>query len=271
MLKNGIPAGGGRDGRSYIGSYQESLTKERIHRMELDQTADASFAEGKKHGYDEGYAAGQGAGYNEGWEQAIEAGNKEITAAAGYIRQHIKDKEELKAKLDERADLISKLAARIEELETQNSALRKDSEQQKKANSELRELVTSLRGTTERLQEEVNDLDVKYKERTQQYAELLWQYNRTMVVVSAVSSVLDELTKENTREAREARALFTEHYAQEVRKGLERGTIKVAPDLDPAFKRMLPKTQALISDLLAGSTAELDSSDHKREEMSLGV
>lgn len=271
MLKNGIPAGGGRDNRSYIGSYQESLVKERIHRMELGQTAEENFAHGKQHGYDEGYAAGQDAGYNQGWEKAIEAGNKEINTAAGYIRQHIKEKEELKAKLDERADLISKLAARLDELEEENKVLKKDSEQQRKANGDLRELVTSLRSTTERLQEQVDELDAKYKARTQQYAELLWQYNRTMIVVSAVSSVLDELTKENTPQARQARALFTEHYAQEVRNGLERGTIKVAPDLDPAFKRMLPKTQALISDLLAGSTVELETTDPAKEEMNFGI
>lgn len=276
MLKNGIPAGGNHgDNAAYIGSVEESLANRRSFSLRLQRESVESHNEGYKKGeatgYEKGYVEGQNSGYNEGWEKAIEAGNKEITAAAGYIRQHIKEKEELKTKLNERADLISKLATRIEELEEENKALKKDSEPQKKANVDLRELVTSLRSTTERLQVQVEELDAKYKARTQQYAELLWQYNKTMVVVSAVSSVLDELTKENTPQAREARALFVEHYAQEVRNGLERGTIKVAPDLDPAFKRMLPKTQALISDLLAGSTVELKATNPAKEEMSLNV
>lgn len=271
MLKNGIPPGGGRANSAYIGSYQESLAKERVHRMEVNETAEASFNHGKQHGYDEGYVAGQDAGYSQGWEKAIEAGNKEINAAAGYIRQHVKDKEDLKAKLNERADLINKLAARIDELEKENQALKKDSEQQRKENNGLRELVTSLRSTTERLQGQVDELDAKYKARTQQYVDLLWQYNRTMVVVSAVSSVLDELTKENTPQAREARAMFTKHYAQEVRNGLERGTIKEAPDLDPVFRRMLPRTQALISDLLTGPAVPLEATDSNKEEMNFGI
>lgn len=262
MLKNGIPPGGGRANSAYIGSYQESLAKERVHRMEINETAETSFNQGRQQGYDEGY--------DQGWEKAIEAGNKELNVAAGYIRQHVKDKEELRAKLNERADLINKLAARIDELEKENEVLKKDSEQQRKENSGLRELVTSLRSTTERLQGQVDELDAKYKARTQQYVDLLWQYNRTMVVVSAVSSVLDELTKENTPQAREARAMFTKHYAQEVRNGLERGTIKEAPDLDPVFKRMLPRTQALISDLLTGPIVP-EATDPGKEEMSLGI
>lgn len=81
-----------------------------------------------------------------------------------------------------------------------------------------------------------------------------------MVFVSTVGGVLEELTRDNSPQAQHARELFAERYAQEVNKALKQGTIKMAPDVDPAFGRFLPKTRQFIADLLVMAQEDKASS-----------
>lgn len=254
MINNGTPAGGGqRSNTGYIGSYQHALAIEadnvaQQHRLRQQSAmaADGAFVDG----HQQGFGLGHQHGWNEGWTAAAEQANGEMEKQLAYTREHIEDKERLKAELSKQAQTINALEARVNALEEENRRLRQENGLLRKADTSLRELIGSLRSANESLQQQVKELDANYQARTQQYAEQIWQYNRAMVFVSAVGGVLEELTRENTPNAQHARDLFAEKYAQEVGKGLKQGTIKMAPDIDPAFSRYLPKTQQLIADLL---------------------
>ncbi len=253
-ITNGIPAGGGnRSNTAYIGSYQESLANQAgnaLRLRELQKQADSDSAASFAEGHDAGYA--------EGWNQAIAVGNERILQQAAFTRQHVEDKKRLEAELAKQAEIIDALEARMTALEDENQRLRAENGMLRKADSSLRELVQSLRVANENLRQQVIELDAKYKERTQQYADQIWQYNRAMVFVSTVGGVLEELTRDNTPQAQHARELFATRYAKEVDKSLKAGSIKMAPDIDPAFGKFLPKTRQFISDLLSMAQADKD-------------
>ncbi|ANN80838.1 hypothetical protein [Bordetella flabilis] len=257
MINNGIPAGGGnRSNTSYIGSYQHALASDAGHAMELRRLAEEATVAA-----DQAYAQGR----QEGWDEAVREANDRLRQQLAFTAQHVADKERLKAELDKQAKIIDALEARVAAMEEENQRLRQENGLLRKADTSLRELIISLRSANEKLQQQVKELDASYRERTQQYADQLWQYNRTMVFVSAVGGVLEELTRENTPQAQHARELFAEKYAREVDKGLQQGTIKMAPDLDPTFDRYLPKTRQFIADLL------VMAQEDKTESLSAGM
>ncbi|WP_323025725.1 hypothetical protein [Castellaniella sp.] len=260
-ITNGIPAGGGsRSNTAYVGSYQESLAVQTSHALKqrdmLDQAASDSRAS---------FTEGQDAGYAEGWNAAMAIGNERILQQAAFTRKHVEDKKLLEAELAKQTKIIDTLEARVQAIEEENQRLRDENGMLRTVDSSLRELIQSLRSANEQLKQQVTELDANFKERTQQYVDQLWQYNRAMVFVSTVGGVLEELTRENTPEAQHARELFAARYAHEVDKGLKMGTIKMAPDIDPAFGKFLPKTRQFISDLLV--MAQADKADSPSVDM----
>jgi uncharacterized coiled-coil protein SlyX len=221
----------------------------------LDNFKDArTYDEGRNDGYDEGrndgFTKGRNRGYDEGhadgWDKAIAAGNVQMLKQMEHTRQHVADKEAMAKQLQEQHKLIGLMAARVDELERENADL-------KKSNTGLRDVVTALKGANERLQTEVSQLDEKFKARTKEYTDQIWQYNRNMVFMNAVRSTLEELTEGDGPQAKQVREVFAQKYGEHVSNALTRGTIRVSPHTDETLAKTLPKTQRFILDMLGWS------------------
>lgn len=197
----------------YIGSIDHAIANLHIGRHQ-----------GRQQGIEEGYRQGHQAGYNAGWDAGVAAGNVQILKQMEYTRQHIAEKERIKAELVQQ-----------------------------------RELIEVLKGANQRLQEQVTELDAKFQERRRQYVDQLWQYNRALIFVNSVREVLEELTSDRSPNADHVRQLFAEKYAHQVSQGLKEGAIKAAPEVDDEFAKALPKTRKFIVDMLssAGSLKEV--------------
>lgn len=198
---------------------------------------------GHSDGYNEGYTEGHQTGYQEGWNAAIARANEEILKQMEFTRQHVADKETMAKQLQEQRGLIDQLTARLDEMERENANL-------VKSNKGLRDVVTALKEANERLQSEVAQLDEKYKTRSQEYSDQVWQYNRSMVFMNAVRSTLEELTIGNGSQAKQVREMFAQKYGESVSNALAKGAIKVSPEKDESFAKTLPKTQKFILDML---------------------
>jgi len=213
---------------------------------------------GRQQGLDEGIVEGFQQGFNEGkargWDAGIEAGNVEITKAMGFIRKHVAEKEQLNAELQIQKKLIEQLNTKIRTFETEVLTLRGKNSKLSSTDSTLRRLVDALEGANVRLQKQVTSTDEKLQERTKQYTNQLWQYNRSLVVMNAVRGVLEDLTIDKSPHANHVRALFAEKYAQQVSQSLEKGAIKAAPDADNEFAMALPRTHEFITRLLGNSS-----------------
>jgi len=213
---------------------------------------------GRQQGLDEGKVEGFQQGFNEGkargWDAGIAAGNVEINKAMGFIRQHVAEKEHIKAALQKQQGLIQLLNVKISVLEQENVKLRGESAKLRSTDSTLRELVDALKGANQRLQDQVMSMDEKLQERTKQYAAQMWQYNRSLVFMNAVRGVLEDLTSEKSPQADHVRELFAEKYAKEVSYSLNKGAIKKAPDTDSEFAKALPRTHEFIVRLLGDSS-----------------
>ena len=217
----------------------------------------AGYNAGHTDGYNEGFTEGHQTGYQEGWNAAIARANEEILKQMEFTRQHVADKETMAKQLQEQRELIDQLTARLDEMERENANL-------VKSNKGLRDVVTALKEANERLQNEVAQLDEKYKTRSQEYSDQVWQYNRSMVFMNAVRSTLEELTIGNGSQAKQVREMFAQKYGESVSNALAKGAIKVAPDKDESFAKTLPKTQKFILDMLSNVAANAPQAIRER-------
>jgi len=231
----------------YIGSLDHAIANLHVGRHQ-------GRAQGMEEGFREGYQQGFTDGKAQGWDAGIAAGNVEINKAMGFIRQHVAEKEQIKATLQKQQGLIQLLNVKISVLEQENVKLRGESAKLRSTDSTLRELVDALKGANQRLQDQVMSIDEKLQERTKQYADQLWQYNRSVVFMNAVRGVLEDLTSEKTPQADHVRELFAEKYAKEVSYCLKKGGIKKAPETDSEFAKALPRTHEFIVRLLGDSS-----------------
>ena len=240
-------------------AHQDGLNEgERIGKqVGFQQGQQAGYNAGHTDGYNEGFSEGHQTGYQEGWNAAIARANEEILKQMEFTRQHVTDKETMAQQLQEQRSLIDQLTARLDEMERENGNL-------KKSNEGLRQVVTALKEANERLQAEVGQLDDKYKARSQEYSDQVWQYNRSMVFMNAVRSTLEELTIGNGAQAKQVREMFAQKYGESVSNALSKGAIKVAPDKDESFAKTLPKTQKFILDMLSNVAANAPQAIRER-------
>lgn len=231
----------------YIGSLDHAIANLHVGRHQ-------GRAQGMEEGFKEGYQQGFNEGKARGWDAGIAAGNVEINKAMGFIRQHVAEKEKIKAALQKQQNLIAQLDTKIKALETEVATLRGENTKLSSTDSTLRKLVDALKGANVRLQEQVTSMDEKLQERTKQYVNQLWQYNRSLVFMNAVRDVLEDLTIDKSPHANHVRALFAEKYAGQVSQSLEKGSIKAAPDTDNEFAKALPRTHEFIVRLLGDSS-----------------
>lgn len=108
----------------------------------------------------------------------------------------------------------------------------------------------SFKNANLRLQKKVSTLNDQLREKTAQYNERMWQYNRAVVFMNAVRDVLDEITSTKNEDADKVRAMFVEKYKAEVGESIEGGYAKLAPHVDQNFAKALPRTNQFILQML---------------------
>lgn len=207
-------------------------------------------AQGIEEGIEEGYQQGFNEGHVAGWNEASNVANQRINEQMAFTRQHIAEKEQISINLQNQRVLIEQLDLKIQELEQENLTLRNENTKLHRTDSTLRKLVDALKGANNRLQDQVNSMDEMLKEKTKQYSDQLWQYNRSLVFMNAVRGVIEDLTSDQSSQAEHVRKMFAEKYAQQVNQSLNNGAIKAAPDSDNEFAKALPRTRKFIVDML---------------------
>jgi flagellar biosynthesis/type III secretory pathway protein FliH len=100
------------------------------------------------------------------------------------------------------------------------------------------------------LEAKVTSLDTKFREKSEQYVDQLWQHNRSIVFMNSVRKVLEDLTNEDTPIATRVRRLFAERYAEQVSEALGKGGIKTPPRRMRSSPNRSPQTQQFILDML---------------------
>jgi len=243
----------------YIGSIDHAIANLHVGRHQGRQ-------QGIEEGLEEGYQQGFEEGRVSGWNEATAVANEKLREQLAYTHQHFAEKERIKAELVQQRELIDRLEAKVAELERENATLRVENAKLRKTDASLRELIDALKGANQRLQEQVTELDAKIQERTRQYADQLWQYNRTLIFMNSVRGVLEELTSDRSPNADHVRHLFAEKYAHQVSQGLKDGAIKAAPEVDDEFAKALPKTRKFIVDMLSSAESLKEVSQEPEED-----
>lgn len=100
------------------------------------------------------------------------------------------------------------------------------------------------------LKQDMATLEELLAQRSRQYVAQSWQFNRSRVFMRAARKVLEALLQGGGAEAERVRTLFVRLYAEQVRRALDKGLIKVAPETSPEFAEGMPSTRKFILDLL---------------------
>ncbi len=243
----------------YIGSLDHAIANLHVGRNQ-------GRRQGIEEGLEEGYQRGYHEGHVNGWNEATTVANGKLREQLAYTHQHFVEKEKIKEELAKQRDLINQLEAKVVELEQENTKLRGENTKLRKSDRDLRGLVEALKGANERLQEQVTSLDTKFREKSEQYVDQLWQHNRSIVFMNSVRNVLEDLTNEDTPIATRVRRLFAERYAEQVSEALGKGGIKTPPEKDEKFAKSLPQTRQFILDMLNSVGQKKELSVEEPEE-----
>ena len=215
----------------------------------LRQGRAQGFDAGQQDGYSVGHAEGHRVGYDTGWNDCLAAANVQMLKQMEFTRQHIADKEQLNKQLDDHRRTIGNLTERLDTME-------KDCASLKTRDQNFCDVVTALRTAHDRLIGEISQWEKKFKTRTEEYADQVRKYNRSMVFMNAVRAVLEDLTGKPGGQARLVRELFVKRYTEEVDVALKDGAIHQTLEQDEAFGRSLPKTQKFIVRLLSAAPSD---------------
>ena len=209
------------------------------------------FRQGEEQGYDAGHADGYNAGhvdghaigYDKGWNECVQVANGEMSKQIEFTNQHIAEKKLLKIQLEEQSRLIQQLTDKLDQMEYENIGL-------KESNHGLRDVIHALKKTNDNLQSEVQLLEEKVREKTDEFNEHLWQYNRTVVFMKTLRSVLDDLTAEGGPQAEKIRDVFSKRYSEHIYDALRNGFITTALDKDDELAHSMPQTRKFIANML---------------------
>lgn len=204
---------------------------------------EVGYAVGQRDGYNAGHLEGHTTGHTKGWNEAVKAADVEMQKQIAFTRQYLADKHALAEQLQAQSLLIEQLTTKLDEMELKNTQL-------KDSNHGLRDVITALKVANENLQEEVSLLDEKLKEKTKAYNDQLWQYNRSVVFMNSVRTVLEDLTSDSGPQADRIRKVFSKRYSEHIHEALRKGTIRVPLDQDDALTNSLPRTQKFIANML---------------------
>jgi len=229
----------------YIGSIDHAIANLHIGRNQ-------GRSQGLEEGYVQGHKDGQATGYTNGWNAATTVANKNMEEQLAYTRKHIEEKERLQTEVLQQRALILQLEEKVRELTQENATLRAESSRPGRTpGADLTELVAALKQANARLQHQVTQMDREYQIRNKEYADQVWQYNRSLVFMNAVRGVLEDITSDKSPQADHVRALFVDKYKQQLTSSLEKGLIKEAPEKDAEFEKALPRTRKFIMNMLS--------------------
>ncbi len=189
------------------------------------------------------YQRGLREGLVRGHENAIALGNEQMQRQMEFTRQHIEENAVLAQRLEAQRVLIEEMQARLGALECAHAEL--DS-----TNTSLQEALSAAREDNERLRAENSRMTERYEERSQALAEQVWQYNHAVVFLNTVRVVLEHVVNTDPEQASRVRELFARRYGEQVDRALAGGMIRMPPDKDDTFARLMPRTQRFITKML---------------------
>ncbi len=220
-------------------------------------------AEGLQQGYDQGFGEGQRSGYDQGWADGINRGNRELMKMDGYMKVHIADKERLQQTVNEQAQQIAQLMARIEAMD--GAIGQKDDAMRVIQDSQLPQMARELKAENDQLRAQVETLQTHGKAKAQECTDKALQVNRVTTVLNAMRKTLEALTADKASERTVyIEHLFCENFKKEVATGLEKGCLREPLELDALFAKTMPATHRFVMSILqsVNERIELDQRDH---------
>lgn len=234
----------------YNGSFQQAIANLHIGRDQgLQEGRRQGHEEGRRQGYDQGRRKGRSQGYSEGWQEGAARANEKLQPLRDMVRQYFGEAVQLRAQVQHQHEMIELMRAQLSRLAQAGGAGR--DVQQADLNAAVATLQNANRlkdATIEAMEKQFQSTYAKSRLNTK-------QYHRALVFMRAAQGVLEALVDEDTPEAEFIREQFVSQYEQQVAQSLSDGDIDVAPELDEAFQRLLPRTQQFILDMLQSAAS----------------
>jgi len=181
------------------------------------------------------------AGYRQGFRDAhvtSEATDRTQLAAIEKLLQQV---------LAEKSELGAHLQTLGEQLAVHDQAVSADL---KKGIDDLQRRAACAELESEALRQEMAALEDKLTQRSKQYVEQSWQFNRSRVFMDATRKVLEALLQDGAAESKRVRELFAQKYTEQVQRAQLKGLVKTAPEASPEFAEAMPSTRKFIMDML---------------------
>ena len=219
----------------YTGSVEHAIANLHIGRQQ-------GHAEGLEEGYVRGFEEGRTQGYQEGrnvgWDEGVEAGNVELRKAAGYIRQHVQDKEALRESIIERDANLVQFDAAYNALQQENAILRN-------AINKAQQFVAQTEADRQEIQKFKNDAaeaNERLQAQTNQYADIHHHYTHGMLLLNTLRGIINDLPHDDEHLTK----LFVEKYVAQVKRGFPEIGDAAEFDVESIFDKELPITNQFI-------------------------
>ena len=181
------------------------------------------------------------AGYRQGYRDA------QVGAGATNHAQLAAIEKLLQLVLAEESELGARLQTLGEQLAEHDRAVSADL---KKGIDDLQRRAACAELESEALRLDLAALEDKLTQRSKQYVEQGWQFNRSRVFMDATRKVLEALLQDGVAESRRVRELFVQKYTEQVQRAQLKGLVKAAPEASPEFAEAMPSTRKFILDML---------------------
>ncbi|MNZ58758.1 hypothetical protein D3C78_767740 [compost metagenome] len=181
------------------------------------------------------------AGYRQGFRDA------QVGSGATDRAQLAAIEKLLQQVLAEKSELGTRLQTLGEQLAVHDRAVSADI---KKGIDDLQRRAACAELESEALRLDMAALEDKLTQRSKQYVEQSWQFNRSRVFMDATRKVLEALLQDGAAESRRVRELFVQKYTEQVQRAQLKGLVKTAPEASPEFAEAMPSTRKFIMDML---------------------
>ncbi|MCE7765273.1 hypothetical protein GQL56_21705 [Pseudomonas putida] len=238
----------------YNGSFQQAIANLHIGRDQgLQEGRRQGHEEGRMQGYDQGRrkgrSEGRSEGYSEGWQEGAARANEKLQPLRDMVRQYFGEAVQLRAQVQHQQELIELMHAQLSRLAQAGGAGR-DVQQ-----PDLTATVATLQNANQLKDATIEAMEKQFQSTSAQSRLNTRQYHCALVFMRAAQGVLEEFVDEDTPEAEFIREQFVSRYQQQVAQSLSDGDIDVAPELDEAFQRLLPRTQQFILHMLQSAAS----------------
>jgi len=181
------------------------------------------------------------AGYRQGFRDAHVASEVTDRTQLAVIEKL------LQQVLAEKTELGAHLRTLGEQLAVHDQAVSADL---KKGIDDLQRRAACAELESEALRRDMTALEDKLTQRSKQYVEQSWQFNRSRVFMDATRKVLEALLLDGAAESKRVRELFVQKYTEQVQRAQLKGLVKTAPEASPEFAEAMPSTRKFIMDML---------------------